>query len=228
MPSTTKMMYFLSSAILSAGGVAILGYGMSANWAQCTMVCAPLQSTQFNGSANIKMGLFNGTEVKVTCPRFGSDDVITVFKRLEEIGGAALALHGLVVGLLALALVGSAGSLLITLYNTVSNPYETYLGPIGLFTCSGLSASLAFLALVLYLINVLVVKVGQEIAQHNAGVTVKDEEVNFLLGFYLLLPYIVVNLLAILFVYLWAHMANTHRRQQEKPTEDAPKDIMMF
>lgn len=63
----------------------------------------------------------------------------SVFKRLEAIAVPATALHGLVVCLLVLALVGSAGSILITLYNAFSNPYETYMGPIGLFACSGLS-----------------------------------------------------------------------------------------
>ncbi|XP_049320897.1 clarin-3 [Astyanax mexicanus] len=228
MPSTTKMMYFFSSALLSAGGIAILGYGMSTAWADCVMYCGPSDNNQFNGFAEIVMGLFAGAERKTTCPRFDSEDTFTVFTRLEKTGGAAVALQGLVVCLLVLALLGSAGSLLITLYNTVSNPYETYMGPIGLFTCSGLSASLAFLALVLYLINVMVIKLGQELAKHTGDVVVEDKDMKFMTGFFLLLPYIILNLLTILLVYLYVHIDNTHRRQQEKPTEDAPKDIMMF
>ncbi|KAL7869561.1 hypothetical protein AOLI_G00135490 [Acnodon oligacanthus] len=228
MPSTEKILYFLSSALLSAGGVAILGYGMSTDWAHTTMSCAPLGSSDFNGSSTIQMGLFNGSEEKVSCPRFSSEEVVKVFERLKVIGGAAFTLQVLVVFLLVLALVGSAGSILITLYNSISNPYETYMGPIGLFVCSGLSASLAFLALVLYLINIFVEKIGKKMASVNSEVNLNDEEAQLLLGFYLLLPYIGVNLLAILLVYLYQHAAYTQRKEQEKPTEDAPKDIMMF
>ncbi|KAF5909061.1 clarin-3, partial [Clarias magur] len=61
------------------------------------------------------------------------------FDKMGEVGGAGVALHALVVVLLVLALLASAGSILITLYNTISNPYETYMGPIGLYACSGLS-----------------------------------------------------------------------------------------
>ncbi|KAL6475652.1 hypothetical protein MHYP_G00166920 [Metynnis hypsauchen] len=228
MPSTEKIMYFLSSAFLSAGGVAILGYGMSTDWAQTTMSCAPLGGSDFNGSSTIQMGLFNGSEEKVSCPRFSSEEAVKVFARLEEIGGAAVVLQGLVVCLLVLALVCSAGSILITLYNSISNPYETYMGPIGLFVCSGLSASFAFLALVVYLINVFSVKIGKKMAALSSDASLEDKNVHLLLGFYLLLPYIGVNLLAILLVYLYQHAAYTQRKEQEKPTEDAPKDIMMF
>ncbi|XP_036427974.1 clarin-3 [Colossoma macropomum] len=228
MPSTEKIMYFLPSAVLSAGGLIILGYGMSTDWAHSTMSCTPLDSFDFNGSYTIQMGLFNGSENKLSCPRFNSVVVVTVFEKLKKIGGAAIALQGLVLGLLVLALVGSAGSILITLYNSISNPYETYMGPIGLFVCGGLSASSAFLALVLYIFNVFVVKIGEEMAKLDSDTILKDEKAHLLLGFYLLLPYIGVNVLAILLVFLYQHEAYTQRKEQERPTEDAPKDIMMF
>ncbi|XP_076856126.1 clarin-3 [Brachyhypopomus gauderio] len=228
MPSAKKVIYFLSSAILSMGGVAILGYGMSAYWSESSLACSPLNSTSASGLVTFQMGLFNGSEVKVACPRFDSKDKVTVFDKMGEIGGAALALHALVLCLLIIALVGSAGSILITLFNTVSNPYETYMGPIGLFFCSGLSASSAFLALLLYLANMLAVNVAQRMAQLDPEVKVSDEKVTFLIGFYLVLPYIAVSLLTILLVYMYVHAAYTQRREQEKPTEDAPKDIMMY
>ncbi|XP_066518955.1 clarin-3 [Hoplias malabaricus] len=217
MPSTKKIMYFLSSAILQVAAVGILGYGMSTDWVQSKMACGPLGNEIFNGSATIKMGLFNGSEKKEGCPRFDTNNVVPVFAKLEQIGGAAVALQGLVVGLLSLSLLGSAGSILITLYNTVSNPYETYMGPIGLFACSGMSAISAFLALVLYLINVLVVRIGMEIAELKNDSNLKDEEVQLLVGFYLLLPYIAADILTTVLVYLYSHEAYTQRREQEKP-----------
>jgi len=64
---------------------------------------------------------------------------LLVFDRLGKEAGAPVILHALVVILLALALVGSLGSILVSLYNSFSNPYQTYMGPIGVYTCSGLS-----------------------------------------------------------------------------------------
>lgn len=50
-----------------------------------------------------------------------------------------LALHALVLCLLVLCLVFSAASVLIAVYNSVSNPYETYVGPPGIYFCNSLS-----------------------------------------------------------------------------------------
>lgn len=74
MPSAEKILYFLSSAMLSAIGLAVLGYGMSEVWVSSTMACSPLGSNLFNGSATIRMGLFKGIELKDSCPRFTSDE----------------------------------------------------------------------------------------------------------------------------------------------------------
>lgn len=58
---------------------------------------------------------------------------------LGKIGGTPLALHSLVLCLLVLCFLFSAASILISLYNSVSNPYETYMGPMGIYTSSSLS-----------------------------------------------------------------------------------------
>lgn len=48
------------------------------------------------------------------------------------------------------------------------------------------------------------------------------------LGFYMIIPYIATNAVAMLLVYLYVHAAYTRQREQQKPTEDAPKEIMMY
>ncbi|MCJ8738748.1 hypothetical protein PDJAM_G00039360 [Pangasius djambal] len=229
MPSAEKILYFLSSAMLSVIGVAVLGYGMSADWVSSTMACSPTDTSWFNGTATIHMGLFKGTELKDSCPRFTtSEKPILVFDVMSAVGGSGVGLHAVVVVLLVFAMVASAGSIFITLYNTISNPYETYMGPIGLYVCSGLSACLAFLAMVLYLINLLGINIGKQILLSNLDGTLRNEIVTFMAGFFMILPYITVNLLAILLVYLYAHTAYRQRQEQQKPTEDAPKEILMY
>ncbi|KAF4084861.1 hypothetical protein AMELA_G00110830 [Ameiurus melas] len=233
MPSSEKILYFLSSAVLSIIGVAVLGYGMSTEWAYSIMACSPKiknGTLESNGTATIRMGLFEGSEVKDSCPFFTPDEIkVKVFERLSDIGGDGIGIHAMVVVLLVFALVASAGSILITLYNTISNPYETYMGPIGLYVCSGISACLAFLAMILYLINLLGLNIAEKIVlTKDTTIMLKDGDVTFEPGFFMILPYITVNLLAILLVYLYAHAAYRQRQEQQKPTEDAPKEILMY
>ncbi|KAK2876107.1 hypothetical protein QQF64_005121 [Cirrhinus molitorella] len=230
MPSGKKLAHFLSSAGLCAAGVIVLGYGMSAGWANAILECAPSDSENFNGSSTLETGLFNGSETKIRCPRIDSPGkTVTVFERLAKITGAPIILHALVVILLALALLGSAGSILVTLYNSFSNPYQTYMGPIGLFTCSGLSVCVATLALILYVSNVYVGEMFQTLVKATEPhVKLRNPKISLQVGFFLLIPYILFNLLAILVVYLYVHAVYTRRKEQEKPTEDAPKEIMMY
>ncbi|XP_053496676.1 clarin-3 [Ictalurus furcatus] len=232
MPSSEKILYFLSSAVLTIVGLAVLSYGMSAEWASSIMACSPKidNGTTKSGTAIFRMGLFKGSAIKDSCPYFTAvTDDIPVFERLSNIGGNGIGLHATVVVLLVFALVASAGSILITLYNTISNPYETYMGPIGLYVCSGISACLSFLAMVLNLINLLGINIAKEmVLKGDNDITLKDGAVTFEAGFFMILPYITVNLLAILLVYLYAHAAYRQRQEQQKPTEDAPKEILMY
>ncbi|XP_042624178.1 clarin-3-like [Cyprinus carpio] len=230
MPSSKKLAHFLSSAALCTAGVAVLGFGMSTDWAEAVLDCAPIDSGEFSGSSSLQIGLFNGTETKIACPRIDKLGVkVPVFDRLAKLGSAPVILHTLVVILLALALLGSAGSILVTLYNSFSNPYQTYMGPVGLYTCSGLSVCVASLALILYVSNAYLGEMFQTLVKADeANVKLKDPQITLQVGFFLLIPYISVNLLAILVVYLYVHAAYTRRKEQEKPTEDAPKEIMMY
>ncbi len=67
-----KIAHFLSSSALCAAGVVILGFGMSTDWADAILDCAPPGSEVFSGTSSLKTGLFNGTETKIRCPRIDS------------------------------------------------------------------------------------------------------------------------------------------------------------
>ncbi|NP_001167247.1 Clarin-3 [Salmo salar] len=231
MPSTKKALHFIGSAQATAVSVAILGYGMSTEWAVSKMSCSKTGNDFTNGSAIVLYELFNGFITRGSCPVFGGYKPFQVFEKLAERGGAPQILHGIVITLLALCLLCSAGSILITLYNSVSNPYQTYMGPIGLYTCSSGSACISFLVLILYVVNVQLTEMSEDLVQNDVGrdlVYLKDKTSEFQVGYYLMIPYMVLSLLAILLVYLYEHAAYTHRQEQQRPTEDAPKEIMMY
>uniref|UniRef100_A0AAY4BVH7 Clarin 3 n=1 Tax=Denticeps clupeoides TaxID=299321 RepID=A0AAY4BVH7_9TELE len=214
MPSPKKTLHFLCSMLACAGGVAILGYGMSVQWVMTNMTCSPTNTSNTkDGNASVTLGLF--------------DAKLQLYLSLKALTGAALALHCLVISLLALALLGSAGSIFISLYNSISNPYETYFGPLGLYFCC--SASASFLALIIFVTNVHVHNFAEDQVRENVGnVNLTMLKTNMQLGFFLILPYMLLHLLAVLMVYLYVHAAYTRQKEQQRPTEDAPKEIMMY
>ncbi|KAF7667143.1 hypothetical protein LDENG_00076990 [Lucifuga dentata] len=231
MPSTAKTIHFMSSALVTSISVAILGYGMSAKWAQISMDCGQRGSETFSGNAKITMDLFNGNLNRQSCPVVGGGDLpFEVFPQLSTIKEAPLILHALVVCLLILCLLFSAVSILISLYNSVSNPYQTYMGPIGVYTCSSLSACLSFLVLILFVVNINVTTMAEDLVENVAEspVATRNKVAVMQTGYFLLIPYTVLSLIAIALIYKYEHAAYTHRREQERPTEDAPKEIMMY
>lgn len=87
----------------------------------------------------------------------------------------------------------------------------------------------SFLALIIYVSYVHLTKFAVDSVKVNAaGATLGDLKVSMELGFFLVLPYIAMNVLAFVLVYLYVHAAYTRQREQQKPTEDAPKEIMMY
>ncbi|KAL0964772.1 hypothetical protein UPYG_G00328710 [Umbra pygmaea] len=232
MPSTKKTLYFLASAASTSASVGILGYAMSTKWALSILECSNLDHVFTNGSAVVQYQLFSGVVDRKYCPEFGGDNKFQVLESLAKTGGVPQILYAVMIFLLALCLLCSAGSILVTLYNSVSNPYETYMGPVGLYTCSSLSACISLLVLVLYVVIITLTSISQDLVQIDVGVTIDftmiDKSSEFQMGYFLMLPYMGLCLLSILLVYLYEHAAYTHRQQQQKPTEDAPKEIMMY
>ncbi|XP_071319795.1 clarin-3 [Trachinotus anak] len=231
MPSTTKTLHFMSCALVTAISVGLMGYSMSTQWAKISMQCARGGSDLFNGTAMITLELFGGNLNRSFCPLFGSIDTFKVIPKLIEIGVTPGVLYALVVCLLALCLLFSACTILISLYNSVSNPYETYMGPVGIYACSSISACLSTVVLIIFVVNIMVTSMAEDLVKNYsdaAPVELQKKTTEMLLGYYLIIPYTVLSLVAIVLIYMYDHAAYKHRREQERPTEDAPKEIMMY
>ncbi|XP_077482665.1 clarin-3 [Stigmatopora argus] len=230
MPSTTKTLYFVSSALFTSMSVGILGFAMSTSWATKTMECDRGGSGDFNGSAAVTLELFDGRLERTFCPLFGPSVNFQVFPKLAETPGIPVVLHGVSVCLLILCLLSSALSILISLYNSVSNPYLTYMGPVGVYATSGTSACLSVSVLIVFVCNVTLTTIAQDLVRSFAEIPVdlRIKSFRMQLGYFLLIPYAALSLVAIGIIYAYDHAAYTHRREQQRPTEDAPKEIMMY
>ncbi|XP_005919553.1 clarin-3 [Haplochromis burtoni] len=231
MPSTKKTLHFISSALATSISVGIIGYGMSTKWVITTMECAQKASGLYNGSAEITLTLFDGILERSSCPFFGATDTFQVIPTLAGREVASVVLHGLVLCLLALCLLFSACSILISLYNSVSNPYETYMGPVGVYICSSLSACLSVIVLILFVVNISATNMAETfVEKYTEGFTVdlKGKASVMQVGYYLVIPYTVLSLIAIALIYTYEHAAYTRKKEQQKPTEDAPMDLTMY
>ncbi|XP_059181325.1 clarin-3 [Centropristis striata] len=229
MPSTKKSLHFISSAAVTAISVGVLGFCMSTQWAFTSMECTSVGDDFTNGTADMTWDLFDVFLDRNFCPSFGGDDKFQVIAKLAEIEVASAALYGLVLCLLALCLLFSACSILISLYNSVSNPYETYMGPIGLYVCSSLSACLSIVVLILFVVNITTTSMAEDLVKSfHKDAELRNKTTKLRLGYYLTILYTVLSLFAIALIYMYDHAAYTHRREQQRPTEDAPKEIMMY
>lgn len=229
MPSTLKITYFMGCASSTALAVALLGLSMSRSWAETRLYCSRGNVTS-DGFAVITWELFSGNFQRQNCPLIGSESTFDVFSELAN-SGAPVILSALVVLFLVVSLICSAGSILIALYNSVSNPYETYMGPIGIYVYSSISACLSALVLILYAVMVTTTKMAETVVYNEAAgtpVVITNKRWSFHVGFFLVIPYMLLSLGAIAIVYLYDHAAYTQRREQQRPTEDAPKEIMMY
>uniref|UniRef100_A0A3B3BUP6 Clarin 3 n=1 Tax=Oryzias melastigma TaxID=30732 RepID=A0A3B3BUP6_ORYME len=224
MPSSKKILYFISSALSTTISVGLLGFGMSQQWSTTTVLCARNGADDLNGTAVVTMGLFKGLLLRDGCPGFQIESSFSVAELC-----APPALHFLSVILLALCLLFSAGSILLSLYNSVSNPYQTCMGYVGVYVCSSLSASLSVLVLILFVINVSVTSLAEDVVfSVDESVDLGKKSVEMKVGYFLVIPYTVLSLVAIGLIYFYEHAAYTHKQEQEKPTEDAPMETMMY
>lgn len=59
-------------------------------------------------------------------------------------------------------------------------------------------------------------------------VDLRNKSSEMQLGYYLIIPYTLLSLFGIVLIYMYDHAAYKHRREQQRPTEDAPKEVMMY
>lgn len=89
---------------------------------------------------------------------------------------------------------------------------------------------MSVLVLIIFVVNVNVTSMAEDLVRNldSIPVNLQRKSSEMQTGYYLLIPFSVLSLLAIAFIYMYEHAAYTHRREQQRPTEDAPKEIMMY
>uniref|UniRef100_F6PT54 Clarin 3 n=1 Tax=Monodelphis domestica TaxID=13616 RepID=F6PT54_MONDO len=229
MPTAQKTLMFLSGFVTSLGSFVTT----------CVVLAIPQWVTGMiefsdgrfsNGSIIITYGLFRGESSQELESGLGQSDLtFEVFNILSDVSPRSL--HSVVTVLPFLSLVTSLLSSGLTLFNTVSNPYQNWLGPTSIFVWNGLNMTLTALATILFAVNTQAN--GLSIALSSAlysgqGYTFGRAAHQYKTSFWLLLLVLFFNVATVVVIVFYQN-ARYHRKQKHrKPMENAPRDGILF
>ncbi|XP_073402444.1 clarin-3 [Dendrobates tinctorius] len=231
MPSKQKTLLFSAGFVSSIGSFAVI----------CTCLATPewvsgevqFTGTNYSGIANINLGLFQTTRAKKITQGLAFDTTKTqheVFQVLKETNGIKI-IHVLVIILLVIGLISSFLGSVTTCLNSVSNPYLTFLGPLGVYVWTGINGIPILLAMILFAINIEANKLPKEIAvavDQTTDVFGSTQNTIYGYSFWLLLLSVFLNCGTIAIIYYYQHMRNSQQVEKERPMETASRDVILF
>ncbi|CAI9178274.1 unnamed protein product [Rangifer tarandus platyrhynchus] len=229
MPTAKKTLTFLCSFVSSLGASIVLCSVLATQqWIRSTIAISDSSS---NGSVIITYGLLRGKSIQELNHGLAESD-----KNFEVLGilnnSSAKTLHSVVLVFLALGLFSSLLSAGFTFYNSVSNPYQTFLGPMGVYTWSGLSASFTFITMVLFVGNTQSNHLSEELAQRlyplYPASTQQGTSHAYGYSFWLTLLVILLNAVTAVIVIFYQKARYRRKQERRKPMESAPRDGILF
>lgn len=219
-----------SSGFLTSFGAFIVICSVLATqeWIRSTIA---INDPSSNGSVIISYGLFRGKSIQELNHGLAeSDKDFEVLRKLND--SSQKVLHVVVILFLVLSLSTTLLSAGFTFYNSVSNPYQTFLGPVGVYTWSGLSASFVFVAMMLFVGNIQSNHLSEELAQTlyplYSTATHKGTAHSYGYSFWLLLLIILLNIATVVIIIFYQKARYQWKQEQRKPVEYAPKDGILF
>lgn len=180
-------------------------------------------------TVSLKYGLFQVTCAQVINSGLQiSDSTFPVAGALSSNGTKGI--NTAIIVLLVLILLSSLLSSGFTCTNTVSNPYQTFLGPIGVYTWSAISGILTLLVMILFPVNVEGNGMSVELAIECISLPLRHigSEHRYDYSYWILLLSIIFNIATIIIIYFYDHARYSKKKEQERPIENASKDVILF
>uniref|UniRef100_A0A8C3MVE9 Uncharacterized protein n=1 Tax=Geospiza parvula TaxID=87175 RepID=A0A8C3MVE9_GEOPR len=149
---------------------------------------------------------------------------VAVSEALSSSSSRSLVVATIVV--LVLALLSSLLSAGFTCTNTVSNPYQTFLGPIGVYTWNSLCGE----SMILFPVNVEGNSLSEELA-HSCSSSLQEHlgsKHNYGYSYWIMLLILFLNIASLIIIYFYDHARYSKKKEQERPIENAPKDVILF
>lgn len=217
---------FLSSFVTSLGSAIVICV-ILATQAWITSEIAITDSFA-NGSVIITYGLFRGKSTQELAQGLAEPD-----KHFEVLGildnSSQKSLQLVTILFLILSLVTSLLSSGFTLYNSISNPYQTFLGPMGVYTWNGISACSIFLTMALFLGNTQSNHLSEELSQSlYPTITTSGTTHSYGYSFWLILLIILLNIVTVIIMFFYQKARYQQKQAERKPMEYAPRDGILF
>lgn len=186
-------------------------------------------STTSNSSVSLTYGLFSGTCAQsVDAGLQLSQKTFTVADNLSNT--SAKNMITAIIVILVLSLLSSLLSSGFTCTNAVSNPYQTFLGPIGVYTWNSLCGIFTLIAMILFPVSIEENSLSVELAQGCFSFlqTHTKSEHTYGYSYWIMLLIIFLNIASIIIIYFYDHARYSKKKEQERPIENAPKDVILF
>lgn len=217
---------FLLGFVTSLGSVIVICFILGTQeWVTSTIAFTDSIS---NGIIIITYGLFRGKSTQEL--EEGLKDLdrnFEVLGTLDDSSPKSLLLVSIL--FLVLGLAASLLSSVFTFYNSISNPYQTFLGPMGVYTWNGLSASFVFLAMLLFVGNTDSNHLSERLSQKlYPQVTNKGTTHSYGYSFWLILLVIFLNMATVVIIVFYQRARYQQKKEQRKPMEYAPRDGILF
>ncbi|NWT89188.1 CLRN3 protein, partial [Lanius ludovicianus] len=227
MPSRRKTSMFASAFCTCVSSFGVI----------CVVLATPQwvsSEVRFSGTnatvtVSLTYGLFRGTcEQFVDAGLQVSEKTFQVADALGSTGSRSLNIAIIVV--LVLALLSSLLSSGFTCTNAVSNPYQTFLGAVGVYTWNSVCGGLTLIAMILFPVNVQGNRLSEELARgcSTSLQTHLGSKHNYGYSYWIMLLILSLNVASLIIIYFYDHIRYSKKKEQERPIENAPKDVILF
>ncbi|XP_027561539.1 clarin-3 [Neopelma chrysocephalum] len=185
--------------------------------------------TNTSVTISLDYGLFSGT-----CEQF-VEAGIQVSKKTFQVADSLSSTktkgtNVAIIVILVLSLLTSLLSSGFTCTNAVSNPYQTFLGPIGVYTWNSICGILVLIAMILFPVNVEAHSLSEELA-HGCSTSLQSHirsQHSYGYSYWIMLLVLFLNIASLIIIYFYDHARYSKKKEQERPIENAPKDVILF
>ncbi|NXT77863.1 CLRN3 protein, partial [Zapornia atra] len=227
MPSRKKPTMFTAAFLTCVCSFVIICVTLATqNW-----ITSEVRLSSGNASSTVSLtyGLFHGTYQQFIEEGFQlSKDNFQVTDKLNST--KAKSTITAIIVILVLSLLSSLLSSGFTCTNAVSNPYQTFLGPVGVYTWNSLCGIFTLVAMILFPVNVEENQLSLELARGCVGASqthIKSEH-TYGYSYWIMLVVILLNIASVIIIYFYDHARYSKKKEQERPMENAPKDVILF
>ncbi|KAM5141489.1 clarin-3 [Mantella aurantiaca] len=230
MPSKQKTLLFFAGFVSSIGSFAVICTCLGTQqWVSSKI---QFSGGNYEGEAEVNLHLFIVSSKKTITngTALGTDETSRqVFDLLKETDNVKIA-HIIVILFLVLGLICSFMGSVTTCLNSVSNPYVTFLGPLGVYVWTSINAIFIFLALIVFAVNIEVNDMPKNLTKaiHTSTDVYGTSKNTYGYSYWLLLFSIFLNIVTIGIIYYYQHVRYSKQKEQERPMEIASKDSILF